>query len=285
MTFRMMSAGSVKDSSVATAGTKLPMPAVSPSTAFLGAMMLCGLALSGCSQPHSGAGLQAVAQTGEILPAVDESLAAKGKLIFDRTPKYASHYTGDQLACSDCHVGSGTAGYAAPMIDLAGLFPMYNKRAGHMIMLKDRIEECFVRSEAGEPLPENSPEMLALVAYIESLSKGQKHGKAYAERGLVKLPELKGDPARGREVYAKAGCATCHGSDGAGVPPFLPPLWGPGSFNDGAGMDTSEKMAAFVYHNMPQNNPGSLTAQEAYDVSAYVQKMPRPKLNPAYKSF
>lgn len=263
---------------------KLAMSAtLTPKALTLGSALLCALALAGCSQRHSGASSQAAAQTAQALPTAADSLATKGKLIFDRTPKYASHYTGNQLACSDCHSDSGKQGYAAPMTDLAGLFPMYSKRAKRMITLNDRIDECFARSEAGKPLPANSPEKLALVAYIESLD--QKPGKADAERGLVKLPELKGDPVRGKEVYTKAGCVTCHGSDGAGVPPFLPPLWGPGSFNDGAGMDKPEKMAAFVYHNMPQNNPGSLTAQQAYDVSAYVQTKPRPKMNPAYKSY
>ncbi len=248
----------------------------------LGLMSAAGIAV-GCSAHHD-VSTQAAAQETQPV-AASYILAARGKLIFDRTPKYAAQYAGSKLACADCHADSGKQGYAAPMVDLAGLFPMYSKRAGRMITLNNRIDECFVRSEDGKPLPDNSPVKLALIAYIESLSKGQKHGKPYVERGLVKLPELKGDPIRGKEVYTKAGCVTCHGSDGAGVPPFLPPLWGPGSFNDGAGMDKPAKMAAFVYHNMPQNNPGSLTAQQAYDVSAYVQKMPRPKFNQAYKGY
>lgn len=274
MTVMMMTTRSAEDGNA-----KYPIAAA----LILGGVLLCSFALLGCSQRHSGAASQAAAQTAQALQAPPDSLVAKGKLIFDRTPKYAGHYTGNQLACSDCHAASGKQGYAAPMTDLAGLFPMYSKRAKRKITLKDRIDECFVRSEAGAPLPANSPEKLALVAYIESLDK--KPGKAYAQRGLVKLPELKGDPVRGKEVYAKSGCVTCHGSDGAGVPPFLPPLWGSGSFNDGAGMDKPQKMAAFVYHNMPQNNPGSLTAQEAYDVSTYIQTKPRPKLNQAYKSY
>lgn len=252
----------------------------------LSLLLLCGLA-GGCSARHatvSASAQQAGSNASEAGPSAD-NLAAKGELIFVRTPKYASQYVGNKLACGDCHSDGGKAAYSAPMIDLAGLFPMFNKRAGHMISLKDRIDECFVRSENGKPLPPDSQQMLALVAYIDSLSAGQKHGKAFAGRGLVKLPELKGDATRGKVVYVQAGCATCHGKDGAGVPPFLPPLWGPGSFNDGAGMDKPEKMAAFVYHNMPQNNPGSLTPQQAYDVSAYVQKMPRPKFNQAYKGY
>jgi thiosulfate dehydrogenase len=57
------------------------------------------------------------------------------------------------------------------MIDLSGMFPTFNKRAGHVISIQNRIQECFTRSEAGRPLPEDSGEMQAVVAYINWLSK------------------------------------------------------------------------------------------------------------------
>jgi len=66
---------------------------------------------------------------------------------------------------------------------------------------------------------------------------------------------------------------------------MFPPLWGSNSFNDGAGMNGIPKMAAFVQHNMPQNRMGILSAQEAYDVSAYIHAQPRPAFNPAYAKF
>lgn len=217
--------------------------------------------------------------------AAADALAAQGKLIFDQTPKLASQYVGNKLACSDCHIASGTTDYASSMRDVAGLFPSFSQRAGRVITLTDRINECFVRSENGRPLPPDSPQMLAIVAYIQSLSKGQKQGQPYAKRGLAKLPDLKGDASRGKLVYTQTGCAMCHGANGAGMPPVMPPLWGPDSYNDGAGMNKPEKMAAWVYHNMPQNKPGSLTPQQAYDVSTYVDSMPHPKFNPVFKSF
>ena len=226
---------------------------------------------------------QPQADVAQVAPAAD-SLAARGKLIFDQTPKLASPYVGNKLSCSDCHIDSGTKDYASSMKDVAGLFPSFSQRAGHVITLTDRINECFVRSENGRPLPPNSPEMLAMIAYIQFLSRGQKPGQPYAGRGLVKLPALKGDAGQGKLVYAQS-CAMCHGATGGGMPPVMPPLWGPDSYNDGAGMSHPAKMAAWVYHNMPQTNPGSLTPQQAYDVSAYVDGMPHPKFNPEYKSF
>jgi thiosulfate dehydrogenase len=247
--------------------------------------VLCWIA-TGCSG-HTTRAAQANAahpQHAAVVNMQQAELIHQGQLIFDETPKYAGSYVGNRLACSDCHIQSGTAAYAAPMTDLAGLFPMFNKRAGHTISLQNRIQECFARSEAGRPVPEDSIEMKEVVAYVNWLSKDGVKGKPYKGRGFIKLAALTADPVSGKSVYA-AQCAGCHGSDGAGVPPVLPAVWGPDSYNDGAGMNDPAKMAAFVMHNMPQNHPGTLTAQQAWDVSAYIHTMPRPKFNQAYKNY
>lgn len=239
----------------------------------------CCAALAGC---HAGGNstIGSVSESKELMP----TQALRGKLIFDNTPKYAAKFVGNKLSCNDCHLKSGTADFSAPMIDMAGLFPMYNKRAGHIISLQNRIQECFARSEAGTPPPEDSAEMRALVAYIGWLSRDGVKGKAYKGRGFVKVAALKGDPVAGRAVYATQ-CAACHGANGAGVPPVIPALWGKDSYSDGAGMSHPAKMASFVIHNMPQNHPGTLTAQQAYDVAAFVDSKTRPKFNQAYKGY
>ena len=219
-----------------------------------------------------------------IAEATPPALAQQGQLIFDHTPKYAKKYVGNTLTCNDCHLESGTQAFSAPMIDLAGLFPMYSKRAGHVITLTNRIQECFVRSEAGTPPPANSKTMRALVAYIDWLSRSGVKGKPYQGRGLVPLPALTGDPVAGKAIYG-AQCAMCHGVNGAGVPHVFPALWGNNSYNTGAGMNNPSKMARFVVHNMPQTHPGLLSPQQAYDVAAYIHTKPRPKFNPVYKSY
>ncbi len=207
-----------------------------------------------------------------------------GKLIFDDTPTYAHAYAGNQFTCSDCHLQSGTIAYASPMIDLAQAFPAFSQRAGHVITLQQRIQECFTRSENGQPPPLDSKELNALVAYIDSLSTGAARGHSYPGRGLVPVPALTGHPLTGRALYARQ-CAACHGHNGAGVPHVLPPMWGPGSYNNGAGMDKPPKMAAFLIRNMPQNHPGTLSPQDAYDIATFIHSMPRPAFNPAYKSY
>ncbi|ADW69684.1 c-type cytochrome [Granulicella tundricola] len=208
----------------------------------------------------------------------------RGALLFDETPLYAAAFTGAKVSCANCHAEGGIQPLASPVVGLPAKFPMYNERAGHMISLKDRVQECFVRSENGTPLDYDGTEMKGLVDYIEWLSIPQPGRRAFEGRGLVKLPELTPDPIHGGQIFA-AQCAGCHGEDGQGKPPKFPPVWGPQSFNDGAGMHGVRKMASFVQHNMPQNRMGILTPQEAWDVSAFIHAQPRPAFNTAYKKF
>jgi thiosulfate dehydrogenase len=258
-----------------------------PQSAGLWLLALAlGAGLVGCTNSHSTAppARPSPLQSSDLPSGPEGSLVHRGKLIFDQTPRFAGAYVGNKLACGDCHIDSGKAAYSAPMIDLANLFPMFNKRAGRVISMQERFQECFTRSENGRPLPSDSTEMKALTAYVNWLSRDGVEGKPYKGRGLVKLPDLTGNPANGKSLYAKQ-CAGCHGADGAGVPPVLPPVWGPDSYNDGAGMNNPKKMAAFLIHNMPQNHPGTLTPQDAFDVASFIHSMPRPKFNQTYKGF
>lgn len=207
-----------------------------------------------------------------------------GALIFDETPIYASQYATAILSCGSCHAAGGIQPYSAPVAGSTWRFPQYSKRAGRTINLRDRIEECFVRSENGRPLPYDAPEMEALVDYIGWISGPRDKTADLPGRGLVALPPLNPDAGNGARVYAEQ-CAGCHGDRGQGQLPMFPPLWGPDSFNEGAGMNEVAKMAAFVQQNMPQNRKGILTAQEAFDVAAFIRRQPRPALNPAYAHF
>ena len=189
--------------------------------------------------------------------------------VFNETPKYAEKYVGNKLSCTHCHIDGGTVSKGMPMVGLPGIFPMYRDREKTVITFEERIQQCFQRSETGRRLPNDGPEMTGLVAYAQWLSKDQVTGRAFPGRGLVELPELNADAAKGSEIYT-AQCAVCHGADGAGKLPVAPALWGPNSYSDGAGMNQIPKMAAFVQHNMPQNQPDSLTPQEAYDVATYI---------------
>lgn len=202
----------------------------------------------------------------------------------------AKRYAGNNLACSNCHLNAGTKKFGIPLWGLWDQLPQYSARSGHEGSIEDRVNSCMTRSMNGKALPNDSPEMQAFVAYIKFLSTGVKPGEKLSGLGAGKMPFLKraADPARGKAVYARA-CASCHTPSGLGVlrnpslPSFgyaVPPLWGPDSFNDGAGMARLTNAANFTHFNMPNGTSYTrprLTQAEAWDVAAYVISQPRPR--------
>jgi thiosulfate dehydrogenase len=207
----------------------------------------------------------------------------RGEALFNTTQATAKAYVGNGLQCTSCHLQGGTVSYAAPMVGLWGVFPEFVARSDSVETLADRINDCFVRSMNGRPLPVDGNEMRALLAYTAWLSTGVPTGSSVAGRGFAEIgtPPRAPDSGRGERVYALQ-CAACHGADGGGVRAAdgtyaMPPLWGPQSFNDGAGMARVSIAAAFVHAKMPLGRGGSLTVQDAYDVAAYFTAKPRPE--------
>ncbi len=209
----------------------------------------------------------------------------RGQQIVTDTQSTVKEYVGNGLTCDNCHIDAGRTAYAAPFVGLTGLFPEYRARRGSVESLADRVDDCFVRSMNGKPLPAASPEMVAVLAYITWLSQGVPVGSEVAGRGFKEIHSPGGaDPLRGKKIFL-AKCAACHGADGQGVKAgpgkyAFPPLWGPQSFNDGAGMARESVAAAFIQTKMPLGNAGTLTDQEAFDVAAYVTTQPRPSYPP-----
>jgi len=202
----------------------------------------------------------------------------------------AKRYAGNNLACTNCHLNAGTTKFGLPLFGIYNDFPAYSARTGGPISIEDRINGCMTRSMNGRALPNDAPEMRAMVAYVEFLATGVPKGQEVPGLGAGKMKELSraADPGRGRAVYARL-CAACHKPDGLGVlrdrgaPELgymLPPLWGPDSYNDGAGMARLINFANFVHFNMPHGadylNP-QLSVEQAWDVAAYVLSQPRPK--------
>jgi cytochrome c len=63
---------------------------------------------------------------------------------------------------------------------------------------------------------------------------------------------------------------------GGGGTAGAPAVWGPASYNIGAGMARVRPAAEFIRRNMPFDQPGTLTDQQAFNVAAYVNAHPRP---------
>jgi thiosulfate dehydrogenase len=201
----------------------------------------------------------------------------------------AKRYAGNNLACQSCHLDAGAQPFGLPYVGVFADFPQYRGREGRVGSLEDRINGCMERSMNGRPLPLDSVEMTAFVAYIKFLSTGVAIGSATKGRGSGEMPELAraADLDHGKAVF-EANCASCHGLDGQGkrrgrvgdgAGYEFPPVWGPDSFNDGAGMNRLISAANFVHNNMPKGTvwtAPSLSAEDAWDVAAYFESQPRP---------
>jgi thiosulfate dehydrogenase len=210
----------------------------------------------------------------------------------------SKRFAGNNLACGDCHLDAGTKKFGLPIFGIYNEFPKYSARLGAEITIEQRVNACMTRSMNGRAMPSDAPAMQALVAYIKFLSSGVPPDQRLSGLGAGKIPELDraADPTRGRTIYV-AKCEGCHNTDGSGIRRSLPmtdlgyiepPLWGPDSFNDGAGMDRLISAANFVHSNMPQgadySNPVLATA-DAWDVAAFVVSQPRPHKQGLEKDF
>jgi len=199
----------------------------------------------------------------------------------------AQRFSGNNLNCQSCHLQAGTKAYAMPLVGVWGQFPQYRGREGEVVILETRINGCLERSMNGRALPLDGREMKAFLAYMKWLSAGIPDGAKLVGAGTlrVKEPGRIADLTKGAKVYAEL-CAVCHADNGqgqraeSGAGYQFPPLWGPDSYNNGAGMNRLLTAAAFAKHNMPIGTTFDaplLTDDDAYDVAAYINSQPRPE--------
>jgi thiosulfate dehydrogenase len=290
-----------------------------------GAIAMMVLTAAACSKTAPPAGGLRYKLNGPLIPArltmvtawdfpknpltdssLDESKLSKdikwGYQIFTNTPEEATQFAPGRGSCNNCHLNGGQREKSLPLVGVAGMFPEYNRRAGRLITLADRVVDCFLRSQnatgrlvpgndgqlpadVGHQLPSpTSKEVLAVSAYITWLSNGFPVGRNPTWRGqnviqtnaLVPIDKL--DRTRGENLYAER-CSSCHGVDGQGVQigtKKAGPLWGPDSWNDGAGAARIYTLAGIIRYSMPYLDPGSLSDEDAQHVAAFINSKPRP---------
>lgn len=215
-----------------------------------------------------------VPEESEIKDSVTLASVRRGRALIHNTRDSLPGHVGARLACASCHVNDGTVANAMPLVGAYTRFPQFRGRSGKVDLLEDRINDCLERSMNGKALDMKSRDMHDMVTYMAFLSRGFPPGREMQGQGVPKLGPLKGDTARGRQIFAVT-CVACHGADGNGSA-VAPPLWGPHSFNIGAGMARRNTAAAYIHQMMPQNKPGTLTPQQAFDLAAYVTSRSRP---------
>lgn len=205
-----------------------------------------------------------------------------GEKIFTETGKYASKYVGNDLACVNCHLDAGRKPDSAPLWASFIHYPAFRAKTGQVDTLASRLQGCFDYSMNGKAPPADDEVITALQTYAFWLAKGAPVGMPVEGSGYPKLkrPPLAPDFARGEQVYTR-NCALCHGADGqgqrAGDRQVFPPLWGPRSYNWGAGMHQLNNAAGFIWANMPLGKGKSLTEQEAWDVAMFMNSHERPQ--------
>jgi thiosulfate dehydrogenase len=216
----------------------------------------------------------------------------KGFKLFTNTPVEAPHLAPGGMSCSSCHMNAGQREKSLPLVAVAGMFPEYNRRSGRMYSLGDRVTDCFLRSENAtgvqikdaEPPSPTSPEVLAISAYLMWLGRGTpsyvnptwRGQNAIAAKALLPIDKL--DPKKGEAIYTER-CMNCHGVDGQGVKigdKAAGPLWGPNSWNDGAGAARVYTLAGMIRYSMPYLDPGNISDEDAQHVAAFINSKPRP---------
>ena len=215
-------------------------------------------------------------------------MVRQGREIFLHTGKNASAYVGNGLNCVNCHLDAGRLANSAPLWGAYVMYPQYRSKNKHVNSYGERLQGCFRFSMNGKAPPLDSEVMVALETYSYWMASGapvgvKLPGAGYPKKGFK--PPQPPDYARGEKVF-DTNCALCHGADGQGQKVagdyVFPPLWGPDSFNWGAGMHQLDNAAAFIKANMPLSRGGSLSDQDAWDVAMFMDAHERPQ-DPRYK--
>ena len=210
------------------------------------------------------------------------AMVREGERIFTHTRQYAGQYVGNDLDCGSCHLDAGRRADAMPLWGAWGMYPAYRRKNGHVNTFAERLQDCFMFSMNGKAPPADSEVIVALSSYAYWLARGAPTGMKLPGAGYLDLgaPARTPDYRRGEAVYART-CAVCHGADGSGRKAadvfVFPPLWGPGAFNWGAGLQDVNTAAGFIKANMPFSRGGTLSDQDAWDVAYFMDAHERPQ--------
>jgi thiosulfate dehydrogenase len=206
-------------------------------------------------------------------------------------PKGSVSKSSNGMNCQNCHLDAGTKAFGNNYGAVASTYPKFRDRSGSIETIEKRVNDCFERSLNGNSLPNNSREMIAIVHYIQWLGKDVPKDERPLGAGLIVPPyrDQAADPIKGSVLY-QSKCSVCHGKNGEGVLDTqgtswtYPPVWGQNSYNDGAGLYRLISFAGYIKANMPLGatfNTPQLTDEEAWDIAAFVNSLPRPNKNTA----
>lgn len=199
----------------------------------------------------------------------------RGRALVLATRDSLPGHVGNALRCTSCHLDAGRRQASGTWIGAFAHYPQYRARSGMVETIEFRVNDCFRRSMNGTALDPAGADMRDIVAYLAFLSRGVAVAPpASSGARQQKWAAFKADTTAGALVFA-AVCVKCHGRAGEGTA-VAPPLWGPQSYNIGAGMSRVRTAAEFISRNMPFDAPGTLADSQAFNVAAFVNARPRP---------
>ncbi len=210
------------------------------------------------------------------------------------------------LSCSSCHFDGGRVVEGIPFFQVRDKYAPPGKfwrPKNRVRQIEERINWCLVNCANGQMLEEDSPEMQAMVAYMNWLAdgitdpsmKGPENWQNIPGHTWPSLPEdfleMSADPELGEEIYYNR-CDRCHGEQGAGRGEYrrgeekarVPALWSSRSYTKGAfGMHAVPNVTRMIARWMPLGD-ADLTLQEAMDVAGFINTKTRP-MGPATQTF
>jgi cytochrome c len=210
---------------------------------------------------------------------------------------------GKVMSCSTCHIRGGTVPYAWPFFRTLTHFGLSEKgdqgeywsNLGYFRDSRTRARDCARHCGGEINIPEDSPEMDAIVAWLMAVRDGIYPGEGLLVKDFksktdvasipgARLPlmagvlDMKANPEAGKKHYQRQ-CAGCHGLDGlgrwAGDDGFIfPPLAGDGGFSNAGGPVMVPVSASFIQRYMPLAQR-RMPKQVALDIMAYVTNFAR----------
>lgn len=148
-------------------------------TSWLASILVAGLAGSAPAWANSAT---ATARVNSLEQAVQQGarIFASDSFGGKRT------FNGQPATCSACHSNGGKTEGTLPngahipsLIGAAAEFPKFVAGKHKVITLEQQVVHCIRGGLAGKPPASDSPQMVDLLAYLTSLSKGSVMGKQF----------------------------------------------------------------------------------------------------------
>lgn len=230
--------------------------------------------------------------TDKTLAGEQRALVIYGEELIANTSKYLGPHGSvaaitNGMNCQNCHLQGGKKEWGNNYGAVAANYPKFRDRSGSVESVYKRVSDCMERSLNGRAMDSTTREMRAMIAYIKWVGHEVPKDSTPKGAGIAppKYMDRAASPEKGATVY-EARCQSCHGADGQGQLAAdaksytYPPLWGPNSYNSGAGLFRLSRLAGYVRDNMPfqqaSHQAPALTDEECWDVAAYVNSRPRP---------